>query len=254
MVWTGTWVLSEAITSDNADQIAKWLGRKPLIWDNYPVNDYTYAVNHKPQLLLGPIQNRSADLGDHVAGLLSNPMIQPESSKIALYTIGQYLHDSHSYNAEKAWNEAVDQMDGIGDTDAFRKFCSYSRESFLTAIGNPAFTDLTDAYLQQQDPKAKQETADRLQQELMALSGLPERLRSTITNRELLAEITPWLAKLGQEGNAGLLALDYMQLSAADAQRGPIRQQLQAKLNELDQNSIIIGSEVMQFIRQALSR
>lgn len=35
-----------------------------------------------------------------------------------------------------------------------------------------------------------------------------------VINQQLLTEITPWAEKLGIEGQAGLYALDYLDLSA----------------------------------------
>ena len=55
--WTGPSVCSSTITAKDAAQFAAWVGRKPIIWDNYPVND---MFPWRP--LLAPVKGRSADL------------------------------------------------------------------------------------------------------------------------------------------------------------------------------------------------
>ena len=47
MLWTGPEVCSPAISAGQARQVAAALRRRPLIWDNYPVNDLAMA----PELL-----------------------------------------------------------------------------------------------------------------------------------------------------------------------------------------------------------
>ncbi len=52
--WTGPVVCSPTITAKDAEQFAAWVGRKPIIWDNYPVND---MFPWRP--LLAPVKGRS---------------------------------------------------------------------------------------------------------------------------------------------------------------------------------------------------
>ncbi|HEU4964582.1 MAG TPA: beta-N-acetylglucosaminidase domain-containing protein, partial [Bacilli bacterium] len=134
VIWTGEWVLNKAIGSEQADQVAQLIGRKPLLWDNYPVNDWTYAVQHQPQLLMGPLEHRASDLPAHLDGYLTNPMIQPEASKVALATIGDYLHDPSGYNAnpDAFWEQSIRELNGNGDANALLTFCRFSSESSLT--------------------------------------------------------------------------------------------------------------------------
>ncbi|ARU61830.1 hypothetical protein CBW65_12910 [Tumebacillus avium] len=238
VIWTGEWVLNQAVTSQQADRVAELLGRKPMLWDNFPVNDYTYAINKRPQLIMGPLENRSADLGEHLSGYLTNPQIQPEASKVALATIGDYLHDPHGYDAQAAWKAAMQAPDGVQDAEALLLFCKYAAESKLRPAGNPDFATLAANYWQNRDPAA-------LRQEFQALAGLPERLRRSTNNPALLAEIDPWLTKLGREGQAGLLALDYLQDPADTGE--PFR----ALLGQIEANNLKIGEEIVEFLQQA---
>jgi hyaluronoglucosaminidase len=102
--WTGQGVCSTTITADDARQFAKWIGRKPIVWDNYPVND---MFPWRP--LMAPVQGRSADLGDAVVGVMANPMKQWNPCKIPLATLAEYLADPAHYDPSKAMRDAIDE-------------------------------------------------------------------------------------------------------------------------------------------------
>lgn len=254
VVWTGSWVLNKEITSTQALQAEKLLGRKPLIWDNYPVNDYTYVVKKSPALLMGPLENRSPDLSDYAAGYMANPMIQPEASKVALATVGQYLYDPPLYQPETAWEQALANLKGIRDPAALREFCAYSSASTLRNTGNPAFLNLTAAYWKATDTAARKTAENSLRQELQTVANLPDRLTQTVNNPTLLTEINPWLTKLGQAGQAGLAALDYLNLPSNDLRRSQKRQNVESQLQQLRNNPLNIGSELIQFCENALKK
>lgn len=101
--WTGREVCSPSITSEEADRVAAILRRQPLVWDNYPVND----ANMQAELHIGPIRGRSADLDEHVAGILVNPALQPEATLIPLATWGEYMREPGTYDPDAAWHRAL---------------------------------------------------------------------------------------------------------------------------------------------------
>jgi hyaluronoglucosaminidase len=129
--------------------------RKPLYWDNYPVNDV--AMVH--ELHIGPLRARESGLVNHSEGLLANPMTQAEASKIALWTIGEYLSDPISYDPEAAWDRALAEV--ISDSDdraAYRKFARTSLGSCLNDDSSPEFSaalgDVAFSYRRGQMPAA----------------------------------------------------------------------------------------------------
>ncbi|HEY6293862.1 MAG TPA: beta-N-acetylglucosaminidase domain-containing protein [Terriglobia bacterium] len=93
LVWTGTEVVSPTITVAQTQDWSKLLQRSPLIWDNYPVNDY---IRWRP--FLGPLVGRDADLNLAVRGLVSNPMNEAHASMISLATIAEYLWNPAAYD------------------------------------------------------------------------------------------------------------------------------------------------------------
>lgn len=104
MFWTGPAVCSPSITAADAAVFAKWIRRKPFVWDNYPVND---MYPWRP--LLAPLKNRSADLAGAVSGYVANPMKQLHASALPLAATAAYLTDPAGYDPQKAMHDAVKQ-------------------------------------------------------------------------------------------------------------------------------------------------
>lgn len=102
MFWTGPECCSASITADDAAVFAKWIRRKPFVWDNYPVND---MFPWRP--LVAPLKRRSADLAGAVSGYIANPMKQWHVSTIPLSTTAAYLNDPAGYDAAKAIEQAI---------------------------------------------------------------------------------------------------------------------------------------------------
>jgi beta-N-acetylglucosaminidase len=102
LVWTGTEVVSPVITVAQTEDWAKLTRRPPLIWDNYPVDDF---ARWRP--FLGPLVGRDPGLGAVVRGLVSNPMNEAHASMIPLATIADYLWNSGSYNPQNSERQAL---------------------------------------------------------------------------------------------------------------------------------------------------
>jgi hypothetical protein len=100
--WTGTEVIPSTITAAQADEWGAYIRRKPLIWDNFPVND-----NHPWRLILDPLRGRDAALATHVQGLFSNPMYQAHASMIPLQTVSDYLWNPTAYDPQESRAHAL---------------------------------------------------------------------------------------------------------------------------------------------------
>ncbi len=95
--WTGTDVVSPTITRADGQRWNRLLWRDPLIWDNYPVNDFA-----RWRLFLGPVRGRAADAPTSIAGILSNPMNEAHASMIPLATLAEYARDPAAYDPDSA--------------------------------------------------------------------------------------------------------------------------------------------------------
>lgn len=106
--WTGMEVCSSSITAAEAQAIGEVLGRPPLIWDNYPVNDAAMTG----QLHIGPIRDRDPDLEGVTAGIWVNPAMQPEASLVPMATWADFLADPAGYDPDASWARALERVAG----------------------------------------------------------------------------------------------------------------------------------------------
>ncbi len=123
--WTGSDVVSPTITAGDGDRWQALLGRRVLIWDNYPVNDFA-----RWRLFLGPVSGRAADLPGAIAGFFANPMNEAHASMIPLFTLAEYARDPAAYDPAGALHRAVRTL--YGD------FASSLLQPFLDAYGDYA--------------------------------------------------------------------------------------------------------------------
>jgi hypothetical protein len=81
LFWTGPRVCSETIDIDHLERVSGLLGRRPVLWDNYPVNDGERMSRH---LHLRPLAGREPGLEEYLRGHLCNPMNQGRLSILPL--------------------------------------------------------------------------------------------------------------------------------------------------------------------------
>lgn len=82
--WTGEEVCAREISLGHVHDVADRLGRKPALWDNYPVNDGPRMSQH---LHLRSFTGRSAVLADGISHHAINPASQPMLSCIPALTL-----------------------------------------------------------------------------------------------------------------------------------------------------------------------
>jgi hypothetical protein len=102
MVWTGPKVASPEITVAQAQEWGEYLHRKPLVWDNFPVND-----DRRWRLHLGPLRGRDPNLPAALEGLVSNPMNQARASLLPLATVADYEWNPLAYDPSKSLQHAL---------------------------------------------------------------------------------------------------------------------------------------------------
>lgn len=98
--WTGELVCSKSYTAEHLGSVAGTLGRKPFLWDNYPVNDGPRMCKF---LHLRPFTGRPAAIGASLAGHAVNPMNQLTLSKISALTLKASYENGPAYDPEKAF-------------------------------------------------------------------------------------------------------------------------------------------------------
>ena len=94
--WTGNRVISHSFQQSDLEKIAEAFRRKPLLWDNYPVNDGRKTSQH---LFLKPFEGRPWQLRDWAAGHLANPMNQSQLSKWVLQSLAAVYRQRSGYQS-----------------------------------------------------------------------------------------------------------------------------------------------------------
>lgn len=101
--WTGPEVWAVPFEADHLIEVGEKLRRKPLFWDNYPVND----VKNWCYLFLEPFKNRLHQMEELTSGHLINPMNQALLSRIPLATLSDLYRFKEQYNPEESFKRAV---------------------------------------------------------------------------------------------------------------------------------------------------
>jgi hypothetical protein len=194
IAWTGTTVVCDAITADEARARAASLGgRAPLVWDNYPVNDALMGDH----LYLGPLRGRDPDLGGACSGYLANPMVQPRASKLPLASIAAYLRGE---DPSAAWVEDAE---------------SSGWRTFAEACDGVHPRVLVDAVIGAGDDPASDRWLDALD-ELRAWLDAAARCEAP----GLEGEVERWLDQVHAEANVGLAAVRVIERIRPNRHRG----------------------------------
>ena len=126
--WTGRAVVNDSITVADAEARAASLGgRRPLLWDNYPVNDAVMG----DRLHLGPIRGRELGLADACSGYLANPMEQARASLLPLASVAALLRGE---DPRAAWRATAADLGWL----AFANACDGEEAQTVVAAGDAA--------------------------------------------------------------------------------------------------------------------
>lgn len=101
--WTGYNTAAEVVTEEDGEIVESTFGRKPILWDNYPVNDFA----PKRRVYLGAISNRGRYLHRSHIGYFANLSELYESNKVPLSTMAEYAWDCEGYSPEAALDRSV---------------------------------------------------------------------------------------------------------------------------------------------------
>ncbi|MCM3115036.1 protein O-GlcNAcase [Neobacillus sp. MER 74] len=128
--YTGPEICSETISEQAAADFAAAVQRKPIIWDNYPVNDLAMTN----EMHIGPITGRDARLPHVCKGFIVNTMSQAEASKIALLTFADYFKNPACYEPWSSWEKALKTIAGNENYEAIKLF---AENSLFSCLGYP---------------------------------------------------------------------------------------------------------------------
>lgn len=219
--WTGTDVVPPAISVGDARAATKAFGRKTLLWDNYPVNDYAQTTG---RLLLAPYTRREAGLSAGLTGILSNPMNQEAPSRIAVTGVAAFGWNDKAYDAERTWHAAARDLAG-GDeraTEALLTF--FDTQHLAPTFGSQPWQEqaprlkalldeVREAIANGNDVTRHQAIAN-LAKQAAEFTSAPDVIRSGITDSAFAQQARPWLDAMQLWGRT--LQLTAAGLDAAD--------------------------------------
>lgn len=104
LFWTGPEVCAREFTPGHLARVAGQMGRKPVLWDNYPVNDGSRMSQH---LHLRAFAGRPAAISPHIAGHAINPASQPLLSRVPLLTLAESYAKGETYDYLAAFDRAA---------------------------------------------------------------------------------------------------------------------------------------------------
>jgi hypothetical protein len=183
IVWTGPKVFSPTITVEQAREWGAFLHRKPLLWDNYPVNDATPWCR-----FLGPLTGRDSNLPSVLRGLFANPMNEARASMIPLQTIADFLWNAAAYDQAQSETHAVESQYG---KDGPRLLAPFLKDYGTYYWDDGVFTPL---FMERRWPIP----VTSIQAQVADLNAALNLLENQTRLAPLLAEIAPAVKRAGE--------------------------------------------------------
>ena len=104
--FTGDNVFSD-ISNASATTFKEWIGRTPVMWWNYSVNDAEDSVFFTNPINFDYSQDPNPT---NIEGILSNPMNFSEASKVSFFGIADYTWNPQTFNAQENWENSFDAI------------------------------------------------------------------------------------------------------------------------------------------------
>ena len=207
VLWTGFGVVSPTIATSQAAAIDAVLGRRVILWDNFPVNDYSGSAGAERRLNLGPFEGLDDDLFTAVQGVVANVQSPWATNTVSLATLADFLNHPGRYDPESSWREALAD-EGGADVVALTKLAENSRSSLIdpteSIVVGPLLERVRVALI---DGRRDLDGERQLRTELQAEIDAAHVLRAS-ANRELAVGAARWIDVLEQNADAALAALD----------------------------------------------
>ncbi len=158
--WTGPDVCSTGYPEDHLREATERLGRKPFIWDNYPVND---SEKRSRFLLMRAYENRPHQMAEWTSGHAVNPMNQAWLSQIPIRTLAASYDLKDRYDPQVALPDAVDALCDAGLVAAIAEDVPVFQDRGLDGMNEDEKRATIEKYTAFQSPFAE-EIVDWLQE------------------------------------------------------------------------------------------
>ncbi|PPU25692.1 beta-N-acetylglucosaminidase domain-containing protein [Xanthomonas arboricola] len=207
--WTGTDVVPPAISIPDARAATKAFGRKTLLWDNYPVNDFETSAG---RLLMAPYARREAGLSAELSGIVSNPMNQEVPSRVAVMGLTAFAWNDAGYDAQRTWHAAARDLAG-GDAQVTAALLTFFDTQHLapTFGSQPwqeqaprlkAVLDHVREAIALGDAAARSQAIAELARTADAFAAAPQSIRAGVADKGFAEQSRPWLEAMEGWGRA----------------------------------------------------
>ena len=171
--------------------------RAPLFWLNWPVNDINNArmLLGKGSLLHGDVEPAN------LAGVVTNPMQEAESSKNALFAVADYSWNIAGFQVEQSWTDGFKYIDAEVAEELFTLAKHMSDPSpnghGLVLEESEEIKELLEGY------PANRENAQQLKAEFKKIAKACDDFQQKSKNEKLKEELLPFTNALRDRANAG---------------------------------------------------
>ncbi|MBA3810229.1 MAG: beta-N-acetylglucosaminidase domain-containing protein [Caulobacteraceae bacterium] len=133
--WTGEEVCSREYGAGHLGRVADQLRRKPVLWDNYPVNDGPVMSQ---ALHLRAFTGRPASVAGRIAAHAVNPALQPVLTRIPALTLADSYRRAEGYEYGAAFARAAAAVLGADLAEIVRGHLAWLQDTGLDRLGERA--------------------------------------------------------------------------------------------------------------------
>lgn len=150
--WTGEEVCARAFSPGHLDDVTQRIGRKPFLWDNYPVND---GPRMSRFLHLRGFTGRPASMAGHIAAHAINPALQAHLSCVPALTLVDSYTQGDRYSYMGSFRRAARAVMGDALAQMLEGDLLFLQDAGLDQLGERA-ARLRARWVQHEHPAARE--------------------------------------------------------------------------------------------------
>lgn len=220
VMWTGAATESRPFSPAEADAYAKLIGRMPIVWENWTVNDTLFRRGRWPaRVFLGPYTRR-ADVAGHVGGFFFNPANQSDLNYLPLATAGEWMADPARYRPRRSFLRQTRRLAGRR-APSLRAFAEASYSTTLgPGVEAPTLRRRIGRFLRAHGSDGRGARAARaLRRQLRLAASARRRLLRVPALRHFVRQARPFMRSVRLNARAALLATALLQADGAHERR-----------------------------------
>jgi hypothetical protein len=141
--WTGEDVCSREFSPGHLKRVAEQIGRRPFLWDNYPVNDGPRMSQH---LHIRAFTGRPGSIAPYISGHSVNPALQPMLSLIPCISLAESYRLNENYEYAAAFTRAATEIGGEEFAKTLRRHVPTLQEMGLDLLSDETKSGLRHIY------------------------------------------------------------------------------------------------------------